>query len=29
MKKGLEYSKGMSLKIRFGINFDAELQMLC
>lgn len=29
MKKALEHSKGMSLKSRFGVNFDAELQMLC
>lgn len=29
MKKTLEHSKGMSLKTKFGVNFDAELQMLC
>lgn len=29
MKKALEHSKGMSLQTRFGVNFHAELQMLC
>lgn len=29
MKKALEHSKGMLFKTRFGVNFDAKLQMLC